>query len=488
MGIGRSSTAAVAAFSVILMGFTPSPDDISTGEIHQEVPPDSTPPQFLSTPNGEVAVAGPYQPDAAFLSAVSQWDADLVDEVAILVKRFVLDAYPSAHAGVWISETNDGPAIHVGFTDAMDSVGAEESIRDAVPGTYPLELVSRSVTEDQLDDAADTLIAAHVDVSKSDDTRSRSGLSQVLTQAIDTRALAVEVDLVSGGLTVFTGDPVGKAGDVPHERITQAEHGEDALQAARIREREAASVLEDQLDVPIVVHENAAPVPEVTCNNRGDCRPNLLGGLGIRPDDRFGLALCSTGFTAVGGSGRKFALTAGHCVDAGRDWRHGVRTIGRLEQPTFSGHTDSARIVRADVDYWTMRGEVVIETGDPARDILSVMSRQAVIDGSASNQYGISAGRTARTMRGVRASTNASVSYDGNTITRVLSLRQGAVGDICTQDGDSGSTWFRNNSAVAIHHGSNRARGVPCADPAYRTYGTFVEYALPALNVSLIYG
>jgi hypothetical protein len=450
------------------------------------------PPQYIEVDGEALRVAGPYEPTVDYRSTM-EWGIDEVVDMTILVQRFVEGRWPEEVAGVWVDSDGGGNPITVVAT--VESVPLDEaldSIRQEYPGTYPIEVVHHEWSFAELDELAEDLFlagreqAAQMDRDPSDQARRtrRLGWRQELQRAGFPTASMVDIDVMDNQISVWTSAALPRGRNAGNPQ-SNAVYPHDAGPSRQ--EQQASDLLTDMVGAPVAVIENGAPHMQThDCYGRQNCYPNMIGGLGIRPTSTSGIPGCSTGFAAYGASGRRFAITAGHCISAGSTWWNSGVQYGTLERAVMENYVDQGRIV-FDRNNWRHFGEIWLgQSGEKTRTVQSYMRWSDVPVGT-TDFIGVSAGRANTVFRGFVATRHARVYAGGNPIDRVIALRASSVGAVCTQPGDSGSPWFRNNAAVAVHHGANLNQ-YPCSDSRHRAFGTSIEYGLDALNLYLIYG
>jgi hypothetical protein len=413
--------------------------------------------------------------------------------MTILMQRFVESRWPEENSGVWVDSDGEGNPITVVAT--VESVSLDEvldSIRREYPGSYPIEVVHHEWSFAELDELAEDLFlagseqAAHISEDSSDPARQARRLRwrHELQGAGFPTASTVDIDVMDNQISVWTSAALPRTRKSGNPQ-SNAKYPHDAGPSRQ--EQQASDILTGMVGAPVAVIENGAPYMQThDCYGRQNCYPNMIGGLGIRATSTSGIPHCSTGFASYGGSGRRFAITAGHCINTGTTWWNSGVRYGTLERAVMADYVDQGRIV-FDRNEWRHFGEIWLgESGEKTRAIQSYMRWNDIPVGTG-HFIGVSAGRSDTVFRGLVASKTARVYAGGNPIDRVISLRAGSYGAVCTLDGDSGSPWFRNNAAVAVHHGANVFQ-YPCSDSRQRAFGTSIEYGLDVLNLYLIYG
>ncbi len=398
--------------------------------------------------------APPYEPTTD-TATVDQWSSKELHDAAILVQRYVVDEYKDTHAGVRIVNDDDGRievAVSEAEHDTTDAV--RERIRAEIPGSYPLSVIRNEHSMTELRTAQRAFVN---DMQASNDTSSRhsSGIREADTA----------INIEENSLFLFT------RGNVETEE-------RPGSQSEVERESQAEAAVSEELQVPIVVYEDAAGSDEQSADcerGRADCFPDMIGGLRIVHRGE----ACTSGFAAYGpASGRSFVLTAGHCADgvAGTIWLNGGEPYGQGERPTENGYIDAQRIALTSLR-WVNQGEIWADSD--IRPVRSYIRWEDVVVGEGNN-VGVS-GQATGTGRAA-VTTKYWTSYG---VSRQIALSDQNVGDLCTDNGDSGAPYFRYSSAIAIHHGSNRDNA-GCSDE-YRAFGSSIEYVIDRLNLELTY-
>lgn len=449
---------------------------------HAGVSDDAQAAQLGADDSSEV---GPYEPTID-PSSTEEWDRFSVEEAGILVQRFVNELSEDAHAGVWISQ-EDPPSIRIGLPRGAEQTAdeMESEVREAVPGSYPLEILPREHSYAELDRLAG-LLANAVASGESEEFP----WFEEADREFELDQISVGPNFFDNSLEIFIGSGGGETTQRAHPQ-----RGGSELEDQREREEFVSSTLSQELGVPVEVHVNALPSDEVICGSRGDCRPSLLGGLIVSAQGG-----CTTAFNASGGSGRHFIIGSGHCGynQPGATWSHGGTAVGPSERnvvgcpPGNTGpgcYIDAARIVIENTSYWNRTNQILADLGDSGRSITSFLNWADVPLGG--QFIGVTGGQgTGASSTGIATHRDhyytqaATEARPGNVVERLFLLSREGVGDLCVAPGDSGAAMYRENAAVGVHKGSNR-RTVHCSDPAYRSWGSSIQYVLDELSLTL---
>lgn len=218
---------------------------------------------------------------------------------------------------------------------------------------------------------------------------------------------------------------------------------------------------------PRVLIRTGLPGPEQAACTRENCAFSMRGGLQFDP-------LCTTGFSAFGpSSGRRFALTAGHCSNT--TWTHGGFAYGRTDRrDPVDDAVDAQRVVHA-FNNWQHVGLIWVAAGDQ-RPVRFFQRHANIMIGT---QVGKS-GRSTDTTRGTIQTVDYSpVNGNGNGAF--------ATTNYCSTGGDSGGPVFRNDVAWGLHSGSNSGN-VPCGTAGHFAYFSVIDFVLTRLSVQLIAG
>jgi streptogrisin C len=211
-----------------------------------------------------------------------------------------------------------------------------------------------------------------------DSAESMARLAQAIGIATQTRLVRYSLATLQARAGQITGgqDPVlgalgaNRAGiDVQSNRVVVA------LPSA-VRSRVGIS------DPMVTTTDAPAEAPQpLACANRRNCGRPLRGGLVIWRGN-YDNPWCSLGLTATATDGSRWALTAGHCIEAlNEDWGHGEQRIGPARQFRTAGDVDVARIRIANA-YWlenTNRG-YLFATPSSTHDIDLAIQFSATIE------------------------------------------------------------------------------------------------------------
>ncbi|MDT0382669.1 S1 family peptidase [Streptomyces sp. DSM 42041] len=177
---------------------------------------------------------------------------------------------------------------------------------------------------------------------------------------------------------------------------------------------------------------------------------DVRGGIGIHNDSY----VCSAGFNVTNSAGKRYLLTAGHCMTGGTTW---YRRNGSIYLGVRSGDFDNGE---DDTGDWGL-----IEYKNPDVRALGMVQYK---DGSASqitrSRY-VTDGETAKrvgTMTqdliGMVLQPVTTVTYsDGTTLTNMIKTSH------CSVNGDSGGPLFAGDAALGLVSGGNYVKQ-PCGD------------------------
>lgn len=411
-------------------------------------------------------VAAPaYEPTRPDEQPVGTDPDTVTSDAAILVQRAVVERYPRTYTGVWMSSgATDRATVTVGLSHEEPESDDEilEKLRERIPGDYPLRIERQATPLVELE-AAQMRLSHGWDEDGGNEVLAAVGIGRADTNIIVTenRLHVLTAEDVDG--SARRGDSSGKSPS-----------------------QQAAEELATELGVDVEVLEGTASDIEqnASCiDGRFNCRPHMLGGLSLQI---VGVGNCTAGASVFGpATGRRFVLTAGHCALAGGGsgtvFNHGGLRYGTAERPLRSGFVDATRVVRESGRGWLNQGEIFA-----GRDIRRVRSfvRWSDIIVQDRQQLAVS-GQTTGASRGHIFSKHAQT----GGVSRLIAMSRALGGDVCTNDGDSGAPWFRNDVIFGIHKGSNRGQ-VPlgCADQQYAAFASSISYVLDELNVELIFG
>lgn len=215
----------------------------------------------------------------------------------------------------------------------------------------------------------------------------------------------------------------------------------------------------------------------MACPSRNACDRPLQGGVHIHANNG---TTCTGGFNVQGG-GRKWMLTAGHCLYyAGfNPWQYWLTKNSNGSNRTFGGA----------VQYWWYGGSAgrdfalisVDNAAENPQPTIFADSSGRSITGTSTAVVGLylcKSGQTTGYRCGNVTSTSVTVSYtDGVT------LRDMIRADIYTCKGDSGGPVFANFSAYGLLSGASMNISSSCGDTAYIAK---IGSALSTAGVSLL--
>lgn len=185
----------------------------------------------------------------------------------------------------------------------------------------------------------------------------------------------------------------------------------------------------------------------------------MRGGLGITSEFTSGGAnwtrICSAGFNVQDDNGKKYMLTAGHCMEDGAvTWhrRSGDIPLGRAIDWVYGNDTDQSDygVVEYSNSNVTPYGTIQYKDGSEGQ-----ISRSApAYEGEEVKRVGT----MSQDLVGKVLSTNATVTYDdGTTLHHMIKASN------CAVHGDSGGALFSAETALGIQSGANYANE-PCGD------------------------
>ncbi|MDX3453984.1 S1 family peptidase [Streptomyces sp. ME02-8801-2C] len=218
-------------------------------------------------------------------------------------------------------------------------------------------------------------------------------------------------------------------------------------EADRSRIEEAVSEFRDAVDIT----EHSGQIESTAYAMRG--------GLGMESDFTSGgtnwTKICTAGFNVQNSSGKKYMLTAGHCMEDGAvTWRRrsGAVPLGRAISWAYGNDTNQS-------DY----GLVEYSNSDvvPYGTIQYKDGSEGQISSSASAFEGEKVkrvGTMSQDLVGMVLATDATVTYtDGTTLKHMIEASN------CTVHGDSGGPLFSAETALGINSGGSYA-DQPCGD------------------------
>lgn len=416
---------------------------------------------------GEPRAAGPYDPSTVGQVEPSdlQWMMDqwsiteeqaqrryTIEDSTIALRQIAVSRWPSSFAGIWIGPGAD-PTIHLAFTEATSENIADLQDEYAYPELLLGHTAARSwqavlASREQLLQDRDDLQHARPRPDLPEDIRRTDG------------AFNVGTDVANDALVVFVEQPSDAL-----EQALDGRYGETILQAGAI-----------------------GP----SACTRADCYPTMRGGIGLYNSG--GAVICSSAFAAVGGSGSRYILSAGHCGgndDDGSQRFNGGQLFGTMHRDVAAGQVDAERIIRSNSN-WGMSGEIW-EGPSLFRSITSYMLYSQLTVGMTVGKTGVSEG----TDRGVIQDLN----YAPGQLSWIANNSNFITADYCSRDGDSGGAIFRNNSAVGIHSGGTNFGNTVCpgssandpntdrkTSPGHFSIFGSIEFAIQELSLSLIAG
>jgi streptogrisin C len=250
------------------------------------------------------------------------------------------------------------------------------------------------------------------------------------------------------------------------------------------RVERAAALRDGAVDVRRVPAREVTGVPDQSCMFP-DCHRPLRAGVEIKPEPDNG-SFCTVGFMAKGRTTtNRYAITAGHCMRAGRRWRawdFGTEpklfVIGLEAGVVYSALGDAARI-QADGSHWDQPDwpGTYVSWGHFERK--NIEQKPTFMAGTVACHVG----KTTRVQCGTSQLTGVVVNYNNGdgTTTIVGNLTQWS--GACSAGGDSGGPWAFDVRAYGIHSGSS---GAACpSDPSDITYSYDVAHLENALSVTV---
>lgn len=215
------------------------------------------------------------------------------------------------------------------------------------------------------------------------------------------------------------------------------------------------------------------------------CNSPLRGGVGIKGSAggyEDGID-CTAGFNAVGNSGTRYVVTAGHCAPAGSGWatetyNYTTKKIGPVHDTLYGQNGIDAMIVkiREDTYNWDVMGKILVRGGDHGLNGYSPPSYNEDYDINGSSTSGSLVGErvcvSGAIMGGYPVEPNggscgAVHEVDINlTISGITSTKLVRAG-LCVRGGDSGGPVFRLGKALGIVKGGDLSTA--CNDSKYYT-------------------
>lgn len=357
----------------------------------------------------------------------------LEDDAAVLLEQ-AARRWPSTFAGSWMADQGD--SVVVAFTQSADANVAELARTFPSPSRLRPKTVALSMGE---------LLRIH--------DRMRADRDRLLDVAQGRRP-ASEVAELPAAMRATRGQ---YAVDLDVQNNTP-------LAFAMGPRDELASALERRYAAKAAVRPGG-PVG-LECS-REYCNFSMRGGLAMNIP-------CTTGFSAFGGSGRRFFLTAGHC--GYEFWIHGGSGYGNTDRADWDSGMDAARVVDDSPTAWSHVGRVWVESYD--QRVIRYFQRFSAMQ---LETQVLKTGAFGGTDRGVIKS----FSFSAPTTTRNY-----VRSTYCSEGGDSGGAVLRNDVAWGLHGGSsnNLGAGFQCGQPNHYSLFQAIEPALNRLSVSLITG
>jgi hypothetical protein len=186
---------------------------------------------------------------------------------------------------------------------------------------------------------------------------------------------------------------------------------------------------------------------------------DMRGGLGITSGYTFNgqnwIATCSAGFNVQNDAGKKYMLTAGHCMANGAvNWnrRSGDIPLGRAVDWVYGNDSDQSDygVVEYTNSNVTPYGTIQYKDGTEGQ-----ISRSAP---AFTGEKTMRVGTSSQDLVGMVLATDSTVTYDdGTTLHHMIKASN------CTVHGDSGGALFSGDTALGIASGGNYA-DEPCGD------------------------
>ncbi|WP_346834036.1 S1 family peptidase [Saccharothrix sp. CCNWLY140-2] len=174
---------------------------------------------------------------------------------------------------------------------------------------------------------------------------------------------------------------------------------------------------------------------------------DMRGGVGIVSGQR----LCSAGFNVANSSGKKFMITAGHCMIGGHyDWDRysGGHFLGRMT--SFQYEPGDWAVVEYRASNISPLGMVQYRDGSAHQ----ITGSRWVRDGESVKRTGT----ISQDFVGKVLDPSVTVNYDGG-----VTLRKMIKTSLCSRKGDSGGPLFSGETALGISSGGNDVLS-PCSD------------------------
>ncbi|RNG36068.1 S1 family peptidase [Streptomyces botrytidirepellens] len=210
-----------------------------------------------------------------------------------------------------------------------------------------------------------------------------------------------------------------------------------------------------RIENSVSAHEGAVEITE----HSGKIESNayaMRGGLGITAEINPGwITTCSAGFNVQNASGKKYMITAGHCMENGAvNWRRrsGDIPLGRAVDWAFGNDTEQSDygVVEYSNSNVTPYGTIQYKDGSEGQ-----ISRSAsAFEGEKVKRVGT----VSQDLVGKVLATDVTVTYDDG-----ITLRHMVEASNCSMYGDSGGPLFSGETALGIDSGGNYG-DKPCGD------------------------
>lgn len=381
------------------------------------------------------------------------------ETAAGLVNEFISLEWPDAHGSAWLSFDVSDHAVYYGVTEEIDEPEVHELVSRQIPEGIALEPAAVEYSFAELGAAADVVRNQIAD----DPTLGVATRSAELLQG-----MAVGISTYRNAVAVI-GPPLG---DGPRD---------EGMSTTKSHRATAEDVFAHELSqsadgVPVIYIPGGSAKP--TCS-RSDCRFNMRAGLSIiAPALQPTRGNCTSAFSAEGGSGRKFMLTAGHCGSG--VYRNGGAVYGGTDRNRFeeSVKYDVQRVVRTNSS-WSHSWYIFLGSND-FRRIDSTIPQSQIVAGT---QVGMT-GKASGTTRGFVKEIGVGIpELHGSPAVNVTAT-------YCSKKGDSGAGVFRNNTAWGIHFNNNTytsGPGTSCGQEHHRGYFLPIRRAASLMNVTIIH-
>ncbi|MEJ3748541.1 S1 family peptidase [Actinomycetes bacterium KLBMP 9797] len=198
---------------------------------------------------------------------------------------------------------------------------------------------------------------------------------------------------------------------------------------------------------------------------------SMVGGVGIKENNVAYGRLCTAGFNVQNTNGKKYLLTAGHCMQGGVYWWERWSSgeyIGRNWQHGFSGKDYAVIEYLSGI---TPYGTILVNGNE----------RQIVASRYPEDAESVQrVGAKSTDLVGTILDPSTTVTYEGATFTRMI------LTNLCGKRGDSGGPLVRQGTAFGLLSAGNNPDAA-CSDgvSSARTWFTPVQWVLNTWNLDV---